>query len=127
MIVDRAPQHGDSFGPVGQRGELAGRQRLEGGADVEDVANFLGVEVTHRQAAPRSGRDQTLLLQLTHRLPKGAATDLQSVRQFRFHQVRSGTQLTRGDRLPQRGQRLLAQAGLLQSQQGGVSADIRAP
>ena len=35
--------------------------------------------MAHRQPAARSCRDQALLLQLAHRLPQGATTDLQRV------------------------------------------------
>jgi hypothetical protein len=76
-VVNRAPQRGHGLSPVGPRRQLAGCQGLEGGANVEDVANFFGIEMAHRQPAPRTRRDQALLLQLTHRLPEGATTDLQ--------------------------------------------------
>jgi Domain of unknown function (DUF5666) len=44
-VVDRASQCGDGLSPVGLRRQLAGCQGLKGGTNVEDVSDFLGVEM----------------------------------------------------------------------------------
>ena len=103
---------------VRQFAQRAGRQGFEGGPDGEDVADFLGVQVADRQPAARAGGQQTFLLQLPQGLAEGAAADLQHLGQFGFHQVAARLQLAAGDGGAQRGQRLLAEALLFQSQQG---------
>jgi hypothetical protein len=69
--------------------QFARGQGFQRRADVEDVLDFLSVEVTDREPTPRTGGDQALLLQLTHRLAQRAAADLQRIGQIRLHQVRA--------------------------------------
>ena len=117
--VEGRAQGRDHGGAVRQFAQCPDRKRFERRADGEDVPDFLGVQVPHGQPAPRSGGEQSFLLQLAQGLAERAAADLEHVGQFGLHQVLPGASspLVMAVRRAESG--LLAEAVLFQSEQRG--------